>query len=85
MIYLTGILEAALGVLLLFSKTRRFAAWGIISLLVFVFPANVQMVINYVNEDNPKLWIAIARLPLQIPLMYWAWTFTRQPRNWKIA
>jgi uncharacterized membrane protein len=27
MIYLTGILEAILGILLLFNKTRRLAAW----------------------------------------------------------
>jgi uncharacterized membrane protein len=78
MIYVTGIIEAMLGILLLFTKTRRFAAWGIIALLVFVFPANIQMLINYIQENNPKLWIAIVRLPLQIPLIYWAFTFARQ-------
>jgi uncharacterized membrane protein len=83
MIYLTGILEAILGLLLLFNKTRRLSAWGIIALLVFVFPANIQMLINYINENNPKLWIAILRLPLQIPLIYWAWTFTREPIDMK--
>ena len=81
MIYLTGILETLLGILLLFNSMRRLAAWGIIALLVFVFPANIQMVINYINEKNPKLWIAILRLPLQIPLIYWAWTFTRERVN----
>ena len=76
-IYITGIIECLFGILLLFNKTRRFAAWGIITLLVAVFPANIQMLFNYIKEDNPNLWIAILRLPLQIPLIYWAWTFTK--------
>ena len=83
MVYLSGIIEALLGILLLFKTSRRFAAWGIIALLVFVFPANIQMVINYIHENNPNLWIAILRLPLQIPLIYWAWTFTRERNNLK--
>ncbi|MDB5246797.1 MAG: hypothetical protein JWQ40_1191 [Segetibacter sp.] len=76
-IYISGIVESLLGLLLLFNQTRRFAAWGVITLLVAVFPANIQMLLNYIHEDNPRLWIAILRLPLQIPLIYWAWTFAK--------
>lgn len=79
-IYISGIIEAILGILLLFEKTRRFAAWGIITLLIAVFPANIQMVINYVHEHHPQLWIAILRLPFQLPLIYWAWTFTKDSK-----
>lgn len=77
LIYISGIFESGLGILLLFSRTRRFAAWGLIALLIAVFPANVQMLINYLKNNNPKLWIAVVRLPLQIPLIWWAYIFTK--------
>lgn len=74
-IYISGVAEALLGVLLLNSKTRYLAVWGIIALLIAVFPANMQMLINYIHEDNPRIWVAALRLPLQIPLIWWAWSF----------
>ena len=76
-IYFSGICESALGMLLLFNKTRRFAAWGIVALLAAVFPANIQMLVNYSHENNPRLWVAIVRLPLQLPLIWWAYSFTK--------
>lgn len=47
LIYISGIFETGLGILLLFEKSRFFAAWGLIAVLLAVFPANVQMLINY--------------------------------------
>jgi len=76
--YITGIAEFALGLLLLFNKTRRFSAWGIIVLLAAVFPANVQMLINYSHQNDPAVWIAVIRLPLQIPLIFWAYAYTKK-------
>lgn len=76
LVFLSGVCEVLLGLLLLFPATRRFAAWGIILLLVAVFPANVQMVLNHSSENNWVLWLAILRLPLQICLIYWAHGFT---------
>lgn len=78
LVLLSGIFEIALGLLLLSIKTRRLAAWGIIALLVAVFPANVQMMLNYLEAQNPNLWITIARLPLQILLIWWAYGFTKK-------
>jgi uncharacterized membrane protein len=63
--------------LLLFPLTRRIAAWCIIVLLIAVFPANIQMVINYCQENNHLLWLAVLRLPLQIILIAWAYHFTK--------
>jgi uncharacterized membrane protein len=45
--------------------------------LIAVFPANIQMTINYANEHNPDLWISIVRLPIQILLIWWAWVYTK--------
>jgi uncharacterized membrane protein len=77
LIYLSGFLEVFFGVLLLFSTTRRWAALGIIIMLIAIFPANIQMVINYANENNKLLWLSIIRLPLQIVLIRWAYKFIR--------
>jgi uncharacterized membrane protein len=75
----SGICEILFAMLLLFPSTRRLAAWCIIALLVAVFPANIQMMLNYIRENNSALWISILRLPLQIILIGWAHHFTKPP------
>ena len=81
LVFLSGVFETLLGLLLLFPASRRLAAWGIIFLLVAVFPANVQMMVNYLRENNPHLWIAVIRLPLQLVLIWWAFGFTKGKRS----
>ena len=77
LVLISGIAEVLFALLLLFPVTRRFGAWGIIALLVAVFPANIQMLINYCQQNNPMLWIAVLRLPLQLVLIWWAYGFTK--------
>jgi len=77
LVFISGICEIIFAVLLLFVQTRRIAAWGIIGLLIAVFPANVQMMLNHSNESNSGLWLSIIRLPLQIVLIWWAYGFTK--------
>ena len=75
-VLISGFVEVIFGVLLLFKKTRKLAAWGIIFLLIAVFPANIYL---YVSEfAREKISIsknqALFRIPFQIPLMiisYW--------------
>jgi uncharacterized membrane protein len=81
LIYFSGAVEIVLGILLLPVKSGKQAAWGIILLLVAVFPANVQMLLNYREEENPDVWIAIVRLPLQLLLIWWAYSYTKM--DWK--
>lgn len=78
-VYVSGTCEILFGLLLLPATTRRTAAWLIIALLIAVFPANIQMTIDYAREHRPYLWLTIARLPLQFALIYWAWVFARRP------
>ena len=78
LVYLSGACESILGALLLVQRTRRMAAWGIIALLIAVFPANLHMATHpalYPEIPAPALWI---RLPLQGLLMAWAWLYTRE-------
>jgi uncharacterized membrane protein len=81
LIYFTGVCEIVFGLLLLLQPTRKLAAWCIIVLLVAVFPANVQMMLNYLHQKNPDLWIAILRLPLQPLLIWWAYQFAKNKRR----
>ncbi len=78
LVFVSGVFEALFAFLLIFPATRSLGAWGIIALLIAVFPANVQMLLNYIDSHDPKLWIAIVRLPLQLLLIWWAYGFTRR-------
>ena len=77
LVYLSGLLEILFALLLIFVPTRRIAAWGIIALLVAVFPANIQMMLDYWYEGNRWTWLTIVRLPIQFILIWWAYGFTK--------
>ena len=84
LVYISGFAEVALGVGLLFERVRRLAAWGIIALLIAVFPANVYMATSDVviqgapgGMGDPSEFARWARLPLQAVLAAWAWWYTR--------
>jgi len=83
LVALSGLFEILFALLLIFSRTRVVGAWGMILLLVAVFPANIQMMINFQNESTLKFGLAIARLPIQIALIVWAYGFTKiRPANY---
>lgn len=73
LIYLSGGLEIAGGIGVMHPKTRRAAGWGLIALLIAVFPANVHAVLTglRVGEWNVPAWMLWARLPLQPLLIWW--------------
>jgi uncharacterized membrane protein len=70
LVLLSGAAEMAGGLGLLLPATRRLAGWGLLALLVAVFPANVYMV-GLADELHIPAWVLWARLPLQ-PLLMWA-------------
>jgi uncharacterized membrane protein len=74
----SGVAEVLLGVLLLPAITRPYAAWGVIALLIAIFPANLYMLTarETVFPDFP-VWALWLRLPLQLVLIWWAWIYTR--------
>ena len=76
LVYLSGLLEIALGCLLLVPRFARMAAWGMIALLIAVFPANVHMAVNrhlFPEYSATALWL---RLPLQLVLIAWTYWYT---------
>jgi uncharacterized membrane protein len=67
--YASGVAEVSIGALLLPRRTRRLAALAAVLLFVGVFPANVNMVRLWWDKPWPMRIAALARLPLQIPMI----------------
>lgn len=67
--YASGVGEMATGALLLAPRTRRLGAAAAVALFVSVFPANVNQVRLWRDKPLPMRIGAIARLPLQIPMI----------------
>ena len=72
LVYLSGLFEIILGLLLLIPKTRKLAAYGLIALLIAIYPANIYLAFN----REPQNLIGISsfaaswiRLPIQFLLI----------------
>ena len=77
LVYVSGIFEILGGLGILVPATRLIAAWGLIALLLAVFPANIYMATagGKIGGFPSQPWMAWARLPFQfvlIGLIYWA-------------
>jgi uncharacterized membrane protein len=72
LVYLSGVCEITGGVGLMIPRFRRLASWGLIALLIAVFPANLNMAVNGIDLGLPHavLWW---RLPFQLVFMVWVY------------
>ena len=80
MVYLSGALEIVFALMMLFKKTRFYVCWGIILLLIAVFPANIYL---YNSEIPQKILSvtkleALIRLPYQLPLLLFAFWHSKE-------
>ena len=76
LVYVSGFFEILFGVLLIPPKTRKYAAMGLIILLIAVFPANIYLFNSEIAQNSYGIstQFALIRLPFQIPLIviaYW--------------
>ncbi len=86
LVELSGVAEFALGLVALalalrIPRIRRWTAWGIIALLIAVFPANLHVALNNVAVGGASEGLGTlnwVRLALQLPLIWWAWIYTRK-------
>jgi uncharacterized membrane protein len=81
LVLISGLFEITLGVFILEPRVRVFAAWGIIALLIAVFPANVYTAMNNIGlpSGEPGTGNAVfnwIRLPFQALFIAWAWWYT---------
>lgn len=79
-VQVSGAFEILGGVGLLVGRTRRTAAWGLVALLIAVFPANIYMATNPVEAGAAGIapLLRWGRLPLQVLLVWWLLWCTRQ-------
>ena len=74
LVYISGLFEILFGIMLLFKKTRFLAGWGLILLLIAVYPANIYLAQTNGAAMNTTPLIAWGRLPVQfifVGLAYW--------------
>ena len=79
-VYLSGFFEVVFGIGILFQITRRYASWGIILLLIAVYPANIYLAFNEVPQQAIGISSFMAswvRLPIQFLLIGLAYWFTK--------
>jgi uncharacterized membrane protein len=74
LIYISGAAELLGGIGLLVPMTRRAAAWGLVALLIAVWPANFYMATAHLPFPGVlgQSWAQWLRVVLQVPLIYWA-------------
>ncbi len=74
LVVVSGLAEIAGGIGVLIGRFRRMAAWGLIALLVAIFPANLHVALHgWPGTDFPR-WVLWLRLPFQVLfiwLVYW--------------
>jgi uncharacterized membrane protein len=76
LVYLSGIVEIVLGVLVAIPRTAALAAWGIILMLIAFLPVHVHMLVNnhlYPEAPTSVLWL---RFPIQALFILWAYWYT---------
>jgi uncharacterized membrane protein len=83
LVLISGFFEIAGGVGVLIPTTRRWAGWGLVALLIAIFPANINMLVNeiYLEGMPHEKWLLWARLPFQVVFAFWTlWVTGLWPR-----
>lgn len=75
LVAISGAAEIMGGLGVIFTFSRKAAGWGLIALLIAVFPANLQAVANgmVINSWSVPPWILWARLPFQLLFIFWVY------------
>tara|TARA_Y100000589_G_C27199409_1_gene648761 strand:+ start:3425 stop:3871 length:447 start_codon:yes stop_codon:yes gene_type:complete len=75
LVFISGFFEILFGCFILFKKLRMFGCWGLILLLIAVFPANIYLYVSDLPREilNISKAQALIRLPFQIPLIFLAY------------
>ncbi len=80
LVALSGVAEVGLGGLALLPGARRVARWGLVALLIAIFPANLYMAQHAGRYAALPAWVLWLRLPLQGLLIGWVWWATANPK-----
>ena len=70
--YVSGVAELLVAVGIIAVRTRKLALWAAALLFVAVYPANLYMAWDWRDRELADRLVAYGRLPLQIPMVWWA-------------
>ena len=80
-VYISGFFEILGGLDVLIFRFRKIAGWGLIVLLVTVYPANIYMALTPEAFPNISIELLYFRLALQFLFFYWAYVVTLPAYN----
>jgi uncharacterized membrane protein len=80
-VYISGFFEIAGGIGVLIPRFRKIAGWGLVALLIAVYPANIYMAISPEAFPDIPIEMLYFRLALQFLFFYWAYSVTRPVFN----
>jgi uncharacterized membrane protein len=78
-VYISGVIEIVLALMVVFPKTRSIAGWGLIALTIAVTPANIHMYTNPELFPEASQNVYLFRLFIQCVLLLVIWWSTRVP------
>ena len=80
-VYISGFFEVLGGVGVLIPRLRKIAGWGLVALLVVVYPANIYMAITPEAFPEASGALLYVRLVFQFLFFYWAFSVTKSAYN----
>ena len=80
-VYISGFFEVLGGIGVLVPRLRKIAGWGLLALLVAVYPANIYMALNPEIFPDIPVTLLYIRLAFQFLFFYWAYIVTRPIYN----
>lgn len=76
-VYVSGVIEIVLAVLIVWPRSRPLAGWGLIALTIAVTPANIHMYLNHDQFPEASQEMYFFRLIVQVFLLLLIWWSTR--------
>jgi uncharacterized membrane protein len=86
-VYISGFFEILGGIGLFIPLVSQAAAWGLVLLLIAVYPANINMAVNNIHLNNipDGNWFQAIRLPFQFVLIAWAYWYTKPDKEAELS
>ena len=72
---LSGLAEIILAIGLCVPMISSWAAWGVVALLIAIFPTHIYMYFDKKASFGLPKWVLFLRMPLQFVLMFWAYQY----------
>ena len=73
LVIISGVFEILGAIGILIPQTRLLAAYGLMALIVAVYPANINMALHPEKYADISAWFLYIRLPFQFLFLWFVW------------